>query len=132
MDDLARGWAERPPPKGAYAGPLWAGPLSEPATLDAIAADVPPWAANDVRRRLALLREEAEAPPLYYTIDEFTRTAKTNAPRIERLLEGLREGGHAATRTHFTPRGFKTDAPPDVVRNVLTRAAKARPGTPSR
>lgn len=117
--DHARRFNERPPPEGDYAGPLWAGALSDRALLERILRDLPAWATNDLRRRLTLLHEEADAPPLYYTIDEFTRSLKTSAPRMEKLLERLREAGHVATRTHFTPRGFKTDAPPQAVQRAL-------------
>jgi tRNA (guanine26-N2/guanine27-N2)-dimethyltransferase len=118
-EDLTRRLNERPPPQGDYAGPLWAGPFCDAGRLDAILRDLPTWAATDLRRRLQLLREEAAAPALYYTIDEFTRSLKTSAPKMERLLERLRKEGFVATRTHFTPRGFKTDAPPSAVREAL-------------
>jgi len=117
--DHARRFNERPPASGDYAGPLWAERFSDARLLEAIVNDLPKWATNDLRRRLGVLREEAEAPPLYYTIDEFTRSLKKSAPKMERLLEGLRDAGHVATRTHFTPRGFKTDAPPAAIARAL-------------
>jgi tRNA (guanine26-N2/guanine27-N2)-dimethyltransferase len=114
-----RGWSDRPPATGKFAGPLWAGPFVDGPLVRRILDDVPAWAGKDVVRRLELLGDESGAPPLYYTIDEFTRHLKTNAPKMERLVGRLRDAGHAAMRTHFHPRAFKTDATPDQVRDAL-------------
>ncbi len=116
---LARHFEARPPPQGDYAGPLWAGPLSDTDLIDRLIAKPTIKLARDATKLLALLREESEAPPLYYTIDEFTRAAKTDAPRLDRLVDALRNEGHVAARTHFTPRGIKTDAPPEAIRKTL-------------
>lgn len=120
--DLERGMAPEPPPADAWAGPLWGGPLSSPPLLDRLAAGAGPEFARDVHRLVDLLREESTAPPLYYTIDEFTREMRRNAPRMPRLIESIRATGRAAARTHFTPRGFKTDATAHELRGLLQRA----------
>lgn len=117
--DLSRGLAPLPPPHTEWGGPLWSGPLTDPRLLAAMGDRLPPESPRDLQRHLRMLREESASPPLYYTVDEFTRSAKVNAPRLERLLGRLRERGHRATRTHFTPRGFKTDAPVATIRDAL-------------
>lgn len=108
--EFGRHLGERPPPEGDYAGPLWAGPTANEAFLAKLLDGLPKGAPRDLERTLRLLKDECPGPPLYYTIDEFTRHLKTNAPRLERVLERLRQKGRVATRTHYTPRGFKTDA----------------------
>lgn len=112
--DLRRGLSLEPPPGTPGAGPLWAGALGDLALLQRLESP-----RRDVQKLLNLLREDAGSPPLYYTIDEFTRSTKVNAPKLDHLLERLRQSGHCATRTHFTPRGFKTDASPDSIRRAL-------------
>jgi tRNA (guanine26-N2/guanine27-N2)-dimethyltransferase len=45
-------------------------------------------------------------------------------PRIERVLEGLRERGYVAGRAHTNPVGIKTDAPMDVLEDLFRELAK--------
>lgn len=63
-----------------------------------------------VSKALERWREEAAAPPLFYTTDEVSRALHAPAPPMRRTLDALREAGHQATRTSFHPKGFRTDA----------------------
>jgi tRNA (guanine26-N2/guanine27-N2)-dimethyltransferase len=62
-------------------------------------------------RMLGLCAEEAEAPPLFYDSHVMARRGSLSPPRLEKILEGLRGRGYLAVRTHFSPTGFRTDAP---------------------
>lgn len=108
-DDLSRELAPHQPSDANWGGPLWSEPLCDPGFVERVATEALA-ASAATRRRLDFLAAEARSPALYYTIDEFTRSLKTDAPRLATLVERLRARGHAASRTHFTPRGFKTDA----------------------
>lgn len=111
-DHLRRHFAPQPPRTDDWGGPFWSGPLSDAAFLRELAATLPEGSPRDLTRLVSLLSEEADAPPWYYTVDEFTRRSRKNAPTAARIIERLRQDGHVAVRTHFTPRGVKTDAAP--------------------
>ncbi len=104
------------------AGPLWTGPLCQPEFVKRVrlAAEEHKHISKEAIKLLERLDEEATAPGLYYEIDDFTSLGKINSPRLETFLDELRAGGHVATRTHFSDRGFKTDASPDQVMATLS------------
>ncbi len=103
IEDGDRGLA----PKGPV-GPLWGGPLMDEDFVNALRPrDDMPAAVSQIVERW---REEATAPPLFYTTDEVARALRIPAPPMQRTLRSLHEAGFQATRTTFDPKGFRTDA----------------------
>ncbi|HVG37503.1 MAG TPA: hypothetical protein VNA10_07190 [Thermoplasmata archaeon] len=92
-------------------GPLWLGPLGDAAVVRELQPSA--WTSVVSARLLSLLKTECEMPAFFLTTDELAAREHRSPPRLDRLIEGLRAIGHRATRTHFHPRGVKTDAPPD-------------------
>jgi len=105
--------------RGPY-GPLWLGPLFDPALVARLA--VPEGAARprEVERFLARLREEVTVDrPFYFESNALAaRLGLTAPPSLAALAEGLRSLGFRAARTHARPEGFRTDAPRDVVERL--------------
>ena len=93
------------------AGPLWTGKLHSGDAMGSIIPDTSLGTNRRCEKVLALWRGEANAPPLYYRVDELSSHTKKHPPRLARLVERLRASGATATATHFDPKGFKTDAP---------------------
>jgi len=108
-------------------GPLWLGPIVEPALVQRLS--VPPTSARprELERFLRLLRDDAEVDrPFYYegnTLAE--RFGLERPPPLDELLAALRAAGWRAGRTHVRPEGFRTDAPRAAV-EAVARAAAAR------
>lgn len=46
----------------------------------------------------------------YYDIEEIARRLKTSVPKIEDVISVLMKNGFRASRTHFNPKGIKTNA----------------------
>jgi tRNA (guanine26-N2/guanine27-N2)-dimethyltransferase len=122
IPDGTRGLAPQRPDGAESAGPLWTGPLQDPSIVRALAdrAQRTDGIGPRAQKLLRTLAGEADAPPLYYTLDDLTRRRNLDAPRIERLLDSIRAQGHVATRTHFSPRGIKTTAGLDLMRSMLS------------
>jgi tRNA (guanine26-N2/guanine27-N2)-dimethyltransferase len=120
---LSRRLQSEPAAPKTFAGPLWTGPLCDLAFMHRVRATAAqhPNLSKETTKLLERLDEEAAAPPLYYEIDDFTSLGKTNSPKLEVFLQRIRDDGHVATRTHFSDRGFKTDASPDQVMATLSR-----------
>ncbi len=94
-------------------GPLWTGPLGDPAFIRSLLPSE--WTSAQGARLLDTLQKEADLPPFFVTTDDLARRLRGSPPRLERFLDALRHAGYRAERTHFHPRGVKTDAPPDIV-----------------
>ncbi len=89
-------------------GPLWIGPLHQRDVLKRIRSRKYVPAAVD--QYLEVWREEADAPPLFYTTDEVARAVRVQAPALRDVLRRLKEAGLESSRTTFHPKGFKTNA----------------------
>jgi len=101
-------------------GPLWTGPMHDPAIVRALVASS--WSLPSTARLLATLQAEADLPAYFVTTDELAAKARGSPPRVERFLDGLRSAGYRAARTHFHPRGVRTDAPyGDLLRVFIER-----------
>lgn len=105
---------------GRAIGPLWLGPLHRAPLVSRLAPS--PWTGPEAFRLLATIQGEAGLPAFFLTTDELARRERCSAPKIDRFLDGLRQMGYRAARTHFHPRGVRTDAPyEDVLRAFRER-----------
>lgn len=118
------------PPLSAQArgGPLWIGALQD---LEFVSSLSPSDTSEDVRGLrtfLEVLQREATVDRLFYY--EMGQVAKAlhleSAPKREAALEAIRAAGWKAERTHVTPSGWRTDAPPSAVAQVLSGLAAPR------
>lgn len=117
--EFAEGRERRVGPAGSV-GPLWAGPLHDASLVAGLRA--PAYMPAEVDRLVETWREEAEAPPLFFTSDEIARHLRTSPLSMAETLRRLREAGFAGARTSFHPKGFKTDAPWAEVTRLLRPA----------
>jgi tRNA (guanine26-N2/guanine27-N2)-dimethyltransferase len=106
-------------------GPMWLGPLLDPRLVRALQPSE--WTGVPAARLLAVLQDEADLPPFFVTTDEMAAHLRGSPPKLDAFLEGLRDLGFRAARTHFHPRGVKTDAPPDDVVRVFRECAPTGP-----
>lgn len=102
-------------------GPLWLGPLGEPQVVGRLAPSS--WTSIGAARLLSVLQDESGLPPFFVTTDELAALEHGSPPRLDRFLDGLRAIGYDARRTHFHPRGVKTDAPSADVLRVFRESA---------
>lgn len=90
-------------------GPLWTGPLCGSDLVQRLAPS--PWTQGTTGRLLSTIQGELGLPPLFVTTDELAARERGSPPKLDRFFEGLREIGYRAARTHFHPRGVRTNAP---------------------
>lgn len=91
------------------AGPIWTGELFSRALLKKIRATGDLNTAPRCAKMLEIWREEADAPPLYFTIDELAMKTKLAPPKLIEFIEYLIDRGAEASRTHFDPKGIRTN-----------------------
>ncbi|MEM4728443.1 MAG: tRNA (guanine(26)-N(2))-dimethyltransferase [Thermoplasmata archaeon] len=119
-----------------FAGPLWLGELFDRGLLDGVlnafrkrAREGPPLARKQqLAKTLSAMDEEAGMPPFFYELDAVVKGGHSGPPSLSAMLAALRAAGFRASRTHFCPTGFRTDAPPEEVRRLAVEAALRRRG----
>ena len=106
-------------------GPLWLGPLFDPAVVSEL--KVPEGAARpkEVAGFIERVREEAAVDrPFYFEPNVLAAHLHlAQPPSLRAISEGLRALGFRVARTHARPEGFRTDAPRVEVERLVRRLA---------
>jgi tRNA (guanine26-N2/guanine27-N2)-dimethyltransferase len=98
------------------AGPLWGGDLFDRGLLAKMDVTEGLQQADRCTKYLRTWREELDLP-YFYENNELASLLKQSPPILEGVITRLRESGYAS-RTHFSPTGFKTDVPFDDVLRI--------------
>lgn len=105
-DTGTRSYLLDPEPTGSY-GPIWGGPLYDRALLGSMETKEGLADRSRCEKYLAMWREEMDVP-YFFDNDEISSLLHASPPPMSRLLERIGQVGRAS-RTHFSPTGFKTD-----------------------
>jgi tRNA (guanine26-N2/guanine27-N2)-dimethyltransferase len=103
-------------------GPIWLGKLGDKKTITEllnIAFSKKLGCKNQIYKLLDVLAEEIDAPAFFYTTESIASFLKKSSPRLDLLYETLRKQGYHVYKTHFSPTGFKTDAPMKIIEKVF-------------
>ena len=103
--------------KDTETGPFWAGDIFDMELLK----DMHPLGTLD-DDLLELWKGEAPMPPFFYDTNILGRYHKSAPPPLDDMIEAIdsRSDGFTATKTHFSPTGFKTDAPEKEVMEIFS------------
>jgi tRNA (guanine26-N2/guanine27-N2)-dimethyltransferase len=94
-------------------GPLWIGKLFNKNFIKELRNNLFEKNLNkkyELIKLLDIFEEESDAPYFFYTTDNLSSSLKLPPPKLKVILNTLKNIGYLATRTHFSPTGFKTDA----------------------
>jgi tRNA (guanine26-N2/guanine27-N2)-dimethyltransferase len=89
-------------------GPLWTGKIQDRNFCKKILSSFE-FGGIGGKREIIICSQENDQP-FYYDLHEIGRYMKKSAPKIETLMEKLKDGGFKASRTHLCLTGIKTDA----------------------
>ncbi|MCK5548356.1 MAG: tRNA (guanine(10)-N(2))-dimethyltransferase, partial [Thermoplasmata archaeon] len=98
-------------------GPLWTGNLFDRNVTSRLR--VRKCMDAGIHRLVELWNGEAEGTPMFYTTDEISGILKCSPPPMSTIFENLKANGFTASRTHFSPVGFRTDAPMDELKRIF-------------
>jgi len=107
-------------------GPFWLGKLWDPNVVGRMIEHCPGLVSSrlsEIQKMLSYIEEECEAPSFYYRTDALSAKLAVKPPRVKTTLEVLRASGYIATKTHFDPSGFRTNAPNRDVASTLRSLA---------
>jgi tRNA (guanine26-N2/guanine27-N2)-dimethyltransferase len=124
--------------KAEASGPMWSGPLGDPALLQAMEAQRQGRVLADARaveRDLALWAQEAQAGGLPFDTHAIAeREGIPEGAPADGVVEALQAQGHGAARTHLAGMYVRTPAPAkevvEAVRVAARTHAAARGGRP--
>jgi len=103
-------------------GPLWLGKLQNKKIiidLRTILSNKKLNKKNQLFKLLDLLEEESDGPNSFYSTDSLASFLKKSPPKMELLFKGLKTMGYDVYRTHFSPVGFKTNAPLNIIEKMF-------------
>ena len=112
--------------KLSIAGPLWLSRIADKNFCSLMKKEM--YEKNfrqkkKLQKILSLVQNEAKAPITYFRVDQICDKLNLPVPSQKKVLDKLKEMGFQAVLTHFNSRGFRTDAPADKVRQVVTNLA---------
>jgi len=102
-------------------GPLWGGPLRDGKYLSRVRKELVSSRPNrgfEALQLAELCNDELDVP-FHYDQHRMAKELGTSPQKMASLLENLNRQGYDASRTHFSPVGFKTDAPLPVIKDAL-------------
>lgn len=79
---------------------------------------------------LSVIREELPDVPLYYTLDHLCSVLKLQCIQIVKLRSALLNAGYRVSFSHASKTSIKTNAPPNVLWDILRNWAKINPVHP--
>jgi len=110
--------------KFSIAGPLWLGRIADKNFCSLMEKEMEERSfkkKKKLQKILSLVQNEAEAPITYYAVDKICDKLNLRVPPQKKVLDKLREEGFHAVLTHFNSRGVKTNAPANVIKEIVTQ-----------
>jgi len=110
--------------KLSVAGPLWLGKIADKNFCSLMEREAEGRSLRQEKRLLkmiSLVKNEAEAPVSYYAVDKICDKLNLPIPALKKVIDKLKKEGFQAVPTHFNSRGFRTEAPASVVREIVTK-----------
>jgi len=98
------------------AGPMWLGMLHDKSRIKKMLTYSE---GGDGHKLLETLYNEPPIP-FYYDVHQLAKAVRKSPIRIDAIIDGLKEGGYMAGRTHFSPTGIKSNAPVEEVKKRLS------------
>lgn len=108
------------------AGPLWLGEISDKDFCSSMKREADGRRLKQgkrILRLLSLVQGETEASVTYYVVDKICDKLNLPVPPLVEVVENIRRAGFQATPTHFNSRGVRTEAPANVVKEVIAKLA---------
>jgi tRNA (guanine26-N2/guanine27-N2)-dimethyltransferase len=94
-------------------GPLWIGKLKDNEIVNELEE------SNDKSGKIIRIIKKELDTLFFYTTEEISKALKINEPRAIDIVKALKENGYKASLTHFSSKGFKTDANFDDVLKLV-------------
>ncbi len=103
------------------AGPLWTGRINDRRFTEKMIEETPEgW--KDIKETIKTIDKEAEIIKPFYDIHNVCSNLSTSAPKLQDVIEQLREKGYPAHKTDFSHVGIRTSADIQDVKEIIESA----------
>lgn len=100
------------------AGPLWTGKFADQRFTREMLERMPEdW--EESRELLEPIDAEAEILTPFYDLHKLSSNLDISSPKRDPVVEAIHDRGYPVARTHFSPTGFRTDAPLEDVKDII-------------
>lgn len=108
--------------KPVVLGKVWICGLNDAAVVEGMGSEASRtgWITRGSLKLISTLASESSIDAPYVRLDKLCSILRKNMPPIERVVEALRASGFRASRTHFDPRGVKTDADISALKEIVS------------
>lgn len=115
-------------------GPIWNPPIHDMEWVGQLLTRVesyrgpyPPSTRKRIHGMLTSVSEELPDVPLFYTLPDMCSTLHCNSPRMVDVQAAIINAGFRVSQQHKEPQALKTDAPDNVVWDVMRCWVKKHP-----
>lgn len=115
-------------------GPIWSPPMHDTEWVSLLLDRVqqnrgpyPPATRKRIHGMLTSVSEELPDVPLFYSLPDMCSTLHCNSPRMVDVQAALINAGYRVSQQHKEPQAVKTDAPDDVMWDVMRCWVKKHP-----
>ncbi|XP_042501685.1 probable tRNA (guanine(26)-N(2))-dimethyltransferase 2 isoform X3 [Macadamia integrifolia] len=113
-------------------GPIWSAPIHDQEWVDSILANVKSMkscypAYDRISAVLTTISEELVDVPLFVSLHSLCATLKCTSPSAVMFRSAVINGGYRISGTHVNPLGLKSDAPMDVIWDIMRCWVKNHP-----
>lgn len=115
-------------------GPIWSPPIHDTAWVESLLerskdnpGPYPPATTKRIHGMLTSVSEELPDVPLFYSLPDMCSTLHCNSPRMIDMQAALVNAGFRVSQQHKEPQAVKTDAPDDVVWDIMRCWVKKHP-----
>ncbi|KAE8021832.1 hypothetical protein FH972_007687 [Carpinus fangiana] len=113
-------------------GPIWSAPIHDQEWVTSILADVKSMkekypAYDRISAVLTTISEELPDVPLFLSLHNLCATLKCTSPSAVIFRSAVINAGYRISGTHVNPLGLKSDAPMDVIWDIMRCWVKSHP-----
>ncbi|CAM8957830.1 unnamed protein product [Rhodiola kirilowii] len=113
-------------------GPIWSAPIHDQEWVASIIADVTSMkdrypAYGRISAVLTTVSEELPDVPLFVSLHNLCSTLKCTPPSAQDFRSAVINAGYRISGTHVNPLGLKSDAPMDVIWDIMRCWVKSHP-----
>ncbi|MEM3550829.1 MAG: tRNA (guanine(10)-N(2))-dimethyltransferase [Candidatus Bathyarchaeia archaeon] len=115
--------------KTDFAGPLWLDKIFDDKFCEIMIKESCNFKLKNskrIKKILTLIRGEVEAPTAYYVLDVICDRLAIQVPPLNRVFEALEKEGFRAFKTHFNPKGLKTEASASTLTKKLMELCRKK------
>ena len=104
-------------------GPLWTGKFTDRRFTEKMLEEMPEeW--EESYELLQTVHSEAEILTPFYDLHKLCSNLSIQVPKRDKVIEAIHDKGYPISRTHFSDTGFRTDAPLEDIKSIISEVAK--------